>query len=163
MPLTKPKRQLIIEAMKARILAITAGEDYWNTFTSARVFIWKDTPVQDHEIPCVVIRDGAEPTEGRSTGGAGGGTVDGRISIEWFAYVKSSEANATAEDVAELARKLLADLIKCISTDQSWGVTNTYTQVVDKDLAVEPGNKKVAFAYLKLEVRVPHNRFDYAN
>lgn len=162
MPPAEPKRQRIVEAMQARLLTINGGDNYWTDLSSAKVFVWRDSEIQDHEIPCVVIRDTNEPTKPRSTGGVGGGTVEGALNVEWYAYIKGPDG-CTPADVATLARHLQADLIKCIGTDQSWGVTNAQTSLMEKDMIVEAGNKRVAFAYIRLEVRVPHNRFDYAN
>lgn len=166
MPPSSPKRQVIVDAIAARFPAVvTEGSDYFNTLTAANVFVWRQGPVQAHEFPCIGIRDSVEPVEPLSMGGNALGKVRARLTVEIAAGIETtSEDGVTTEAISTKARQLLADMIKAIGAGagQSWGVDNCWTIIQSTDIGVDEGEKNVAWAYLKLEIQYPYNRFDYS-
>jgi hypothetical protein len=156
------KRQVIMDAMKTRFLAINGGSDYHNDLSAAQVFIWRQAEIGPDQMPCIVIRDSNEPIEPLSMGGPGNSKVRATLNVEVMAAVVNAANGVTPEATAELARQLVQDLIKAIGVDQTWGVDNVWTVIKETDIDVQTGNRHCAFGYLRLEIQYPFNRFDYS-
>lgn len=168
---TDSLRQTIAEAVATRFAAISAAEGYTNTLSADKVWPWRQGEIEDKDVPGIAFADTNENLEPFSVGlgASAAGKYEATLSFECQGFVKGSGASKTPPQIAELARQLLADMIKAIGdtsngrTGQSWGVANAWTNLKDTAIQVDPGNRFTGSCLLKFEVRYLFNRFDYSS
>jgi len=120
----------IIQAMKTRFAAITAGANYHTTF--ANVYDNNSALLTSAECPAINLLDGDEETLELESSGVLA-TCKLPVDID-VVMVGSTPANV---------RKAKADVIKSIFTDLKWGIANCYdTKIigVTNNVADQEGN-----------------------
>jgi hypothetical protein len=139
-------RGLIVAAMKSRFQGINTGEGYI-TDMGNNVFLWKQSDFSPEEYPAVSIKDGDEEVAAHTIRYS-----KWTLTVELLGAVQSPTDGAKPEDVAELGRQMIEDLVKAIYVDETWGVVNTQTYVKNTGIQVDQENKALAWCYLKLHV-----------
>ncbi len=100
-----PIRQLVVTALDALFKTIKTANGY-NTNIDTHVFWWRDTPLQQSELPAIQAKDTVD-TIVRAVG-----QHEHSLEIEAIISLRSSDSGATAR-LAE------ADLIKALGTNVS--------------------------------------------
>lgn len=140
------KRQLIVDAVRARFAQIRAANGY-QTDIGSKQTEWhpgpKSAKPEDDELPGHDIRDEAEETviENKNAG-----VYERQLEITVIAELK--EADATAA----LARKALEDMIRAVGVDPTWGKLARRTLPVDDGISVDELGQQVGAALLKFRV-----------
>lgn len=122
------KRQLICQKIDARFKTILISNGY-NTDLGKNVFEWRDNPIDENELPSLTWRDVSEDDSNASAG-----------TIGYHNHVMTMElkvATAKGTTTAKEIRALLADIIKAVGVDQTWGRLATRTDPVSNEMQVE--------------------------
>jgi hypothetical protein len=132
------KRQLIVDAVKARLATIKTTGGY-QTNIGNNVKEWLLTSLEESELPAVTLADGVEktiiPAEGKNSG------LYTR-QLPFAANLVLAESDATAT----LARKAIADVITCIGKDDTWGGLARRTLPDTDDLTVDSEGQRIGGA-----------------
>jgi hypothetical protein len=140
------KRQLIVDAVKARFAGITQANGY-QTDIGLKQTEWHPGPKSanpdDNELPGHDIRDEVERTviENKNSG-----SYDRALEITVIAELKETTPGAP------LARKALEDLIKAVGVDATWGGLARRTLPVEDDISVDELGQQVSAARLVFTV-----------
>ena len=145
------KRQQIVDAIDARLKTITTANGY-NTDAGNNVFEWRSYPLDENsELPALVYRD-TEEIESLAVGGYQLHT----LTIEIEGYVVGANA---ARDL----RALIADVIKAIGTDLTWGGLAEDTRPVEESIEIDQEERKIAGAVIRIEIDYRTQAFDPYN
>jgi hypothetical protein len=133
-----PIRHRILKAIDTRLKAVLKAGEY-NTNLGQNVFEWRETDLQEAELPGVKYRD--KNNETVITVGKHLQVMPVTFDLYW---------TGTAEDI----RKLIADLIKAIGTDITWGglAEDTTPPGDSEEIRAEQNDKKIWHAQLKFTV-----------
>src|SRR5688500_19999684 len=106
-------RQALIDAVKTRAATITIANGY-QTNIGSKVKEWQTTALESADLPGLVIQD---PLESTIVGedGENSGLYRRELEIIFDAVLQESAQNAVE------ARKAIADVIKMIGVDPTWG------------------------------------------
>lgn len=140
------KRQQIVDAVKARLAAITTANGY-QTDIGAKQTEWNPGPKSADpaadELPGHDIRDEVERTV---VDDKNRGAYERALEITVVAEVKEAGPGAT------LARKALEDLIKAVGVDPTWGGLARRTLPVEDDITVDELGQQIGAARLVFTV-----------
>jgi len=142
---TRVHEQLLLDALQTRLLTITTGADYYNTF-SPNVFVAKTTPFETNELPGINIQDKTEEFLNASTG------ADDYAELDLIVEVNIITTGSTAAEV----RQMKADVLKSIGTDVTFDALAINTKYIgsERNKADQTGNKiadcsiSIGFVYL---------------
>jgi len=126
-------RQSIIDAMEIRFGELAGIKT---------VEVWHLGDWAENELPAIDIRDTTDemPIEGIR------GRRDHQLAVELT--VKLIRSTSAAD-----AREMIADIIKAIGIDETYGIQNTKTFIADADLVADAANQKIASARVALIVK----------
>jgi hypothetical protein len=148
--MTTSIRQQIITAVDTRLKTITTVNGY-NTNLGNNIFEWRDAPLQESELPGAVYRDLQQTTV------MAVGYHEHALALEILILLSGTEAATTI-------RKLIADVIKCVGTDRTWGTLAEDTlPVSDEEIAIEHAGKKIGGISLKFIIQYVTKPFDPYN
>ena len=120
-------RQQIMTAIDTAFQAIQVTNGY-ETDIGLKVFEWKSTAVAQADTPCLIWRD----TEcALSTENVAIGQQEHMLTVE--AQIIPAPGVTTPVE----ARKMVADILKAIGVDESWGGLAQHTYNVSNDFEVE--------------------------
>lgn len=123
-------RQQIIDAIQPRFEGITVNNGY-QTDVGRNVFLWRETPLESEELPGVVFRDKTVKKLEETFG-----AVIYDLPIEVVVFM--AESGTTTDEL----RKAVADILKAIAVDVSWGAIAEDTQIPDSDsMDIDHGDK----------------------
>lgn len=114
------KRQQIVNAIKTRLQGITVANGYQTDLGNA-VYEWRLTPYQSTELPCADVRDTTESVEA---------TVEVHIHKTTMEVKVLGSTGSLPADI----RKRLADVVKAVGTDLTWGGLAEDTVAAGQDL-----------------------------
>lgn len=155
-----PKREAILQAMKARFGAI-GGAGYTYAFTPDQVLPWLMTEPPVDSLPIITLRDEDEKIEEESMGFGPESTLRATMTVKVLAAIQATGDSKVEADVAREARLLLGDLLKAVGVDDTWGVDNACTQLKSTRIQVGGGDRWSAWAQIDLEIAYPFQRWDY--
>lgn len=126
------KRQLICSAVDARLRTILVSGGY-NTDLGENVFEWRATPFEINGLPAMDWRDISEVDSNASTG------RDGyhNHALTFQLRVLTAKGKTTANEI----REILADIVKAVSVDQTWGGLAIRTDPVSNEMEVEEAER----------------------
>lgn len=140
------KRQQVVDAVKARFAGITVANGY-NTDIGLKQTEWSPGPrgadPEDEELPSHDVRDEDEAANIRDKNS---GTYESTLEIVALAYV------AEAADGATTTRLALADMVKAVGVDPTWGGLARRTLPDSEGVAVDNVGQRVGVAHLKFKV-----------
>jgi hypothetical protein len=134
------RRQQIINAIKTRFAAITAGDTYATSLGNS-LDEWRTTPFEEAELPGINLKDISEPVTYASKNS---GSVLRQLNVIADLVFKEADCSAT------LARAGLADVEKAIAVDPMWGGLAARTLMTESRLMTDEnglwlGGARVAF------------------
>jgi hypothetical protein len=140
------RRQLIIDAIKARLAGITTADGY-QTDIGLKQTEWNPGPKgadpEADELPGHDIRDETERTvvENKNAG-----VYERQLEVVVIAELREPGPGAT------LARKALEDLIKAVAVDPTWGGLARRTLPAEDDINVDELGQQISAARLMFTV-----------
>lgn len=142
-------RQQIIDAVDTRFKTILTANGY-ETDLGQNVFHWKENAFEQDHLPCLEYRDVSDPPE------------DIAFQLRLHTITLEVRAYAKGSDVDKTARKLIADIVKCIGTDLTWGglAEDTEQISVPGEINMDHAEKKIAGTLLVFEIEYTSDRFD---
>lgn len=140
------KRQQILDAVKARFAGIKVADGYQTDIGLKQTEhhpTAKSADPADGELPAHDVRDEAEETvvPDRNKGSY-------ERKLRFTVVAELLETDATAAN----ARKALADMIKAVGVDPSWGGLARHTVPVEDEVQVDEEGQRVGAARLTFEV-----------
>jgi hypothetical protein len=102
-------RQSIVDALQARLQTITTDNGYSTTI--ANVDVWKTVAYEQHNLPSIEIRDVDAVL---SQEGISSGRIDHQLPFELAVSFVGDES-------PESARDIIADILRAIGTDETFG------------------------------------------
>ena len=135
------KRQEIVDAIKARLATIRTGNGY-GTDLGLHVFEWKVTAFGDGELPGVAFRD-TEQTVVELTGGY----RNVSLTVEFILGAASGAATAS------IVRQAIADLVRCVDTDPTWGGLAWDTAIQSDEMFMDHDGKLTGLAKVTVAVK----------
>lgn len=137
-------RQHIIDDIKDRMESILTPGGY-DTDAGQNVFEWREYPVNDDELPCIIIRDKDCPVNQDTNF-----SHENRLEIEFGIKASSSEE----------VRQIFGDIYTAIGTDLTWNGFAYDTEPVGEDIQMEHESKIVADASLKIIICFRTQKWD---
>jgi hypothetical protein len=136
------KRQRIVDAVKARFAAISVAGGYL-TELGGKQTEWHPAAKGPDDRPGHDVRDLAEETvvEDRNKG-----LYERKLLVQVVAEVAESDATAAN------ARAALADMIRAVGVDPTWGGLARYSLPVEDEVTVDEEAQRVGGARLVFEV-----------
>lgn len=134
-------RQEIVDAIRARLASIRTANGY-NTDLGVNVFEWKVSAFGAGEMPGVAFRD----TE-RSVTELTGGTRENRLTVEFILGAASGVATAPT------VRQAIADVVRCIDTDPTWGGLAWDTAIESDEMFMDHEGKLTGLAKVTATVK----------
>ncbi|HLE18673.1 MAG TPA: hypothetical protein VI728_10365 [Syntrophales bacterium] len=118
------KRQQLIDAIDARFKTIKTTNGY-ETELGNNVFAWRSSPIEAAELPCLLYRDTNE-------------TIELTIGAHIHTLTIETEIITSGGTAIKDIRKMLADIIKCIGADLTWGgIAEDTLPVAGEDIKIE--------------------------
>ncbi len=142
-------RQQIVDAVKARFVAITTGNGY--DANVQKLAEWQLTPFEAADLTAITISD---PTEETLISDKNSGSYTRQLTIVADAVL--TEADATAAR----ARTLLADLVKAVGVDPTWSGLARYSLPVRAEVKVDEAGQRIGG--VRLEFIVEYSRKPWA-
>lgn len=126
--------QQIIEAMKTRFSAITAGTDYYYAYPS--VTDWYTGQIPENKSPAIDIKDDEETLLQTQESSESKHDIEMIVNIDIICISKTH-----FDDI----RKMKADILKSINTDLTWGGLAFHTRFISSQRnVVDQMERKVA-------------------
>lgn len=136
------KRQQIVDAVKARLVAISVAGGY-QTDVGLKQTEWHPAAKGPEDRPGHDVRDLAEET---AADDRNRGLYERRLLIQVVAELDESG------DTAANARKALADMIRAVGVDPRWGGLANHSIPVEDEVTVDQEAQRVGGARLVFEV-----------
>ena len=134
-------RQEIVNAIRSRLSEILVANGY-DTDLGLNVFEWKVTAFAVSELPGVCFRD----TE-RSVTELTGGLRENRLTVEFILGAASGTATAST------IRQAVADVVRCIDTDPTWGGLAWDTAIESDEMFMDHEGKLTGLAKVTATVK----------
>jgi hypothetical protein len=128
------KRQLIVDAVKTRMLTILTANGY-ATDIGADQTEWHLTAKPPDELPSHEVRDEVEEANVEKPNS---GLYERRLEITVIAELLEEAAGATR------ARLALADIIKAVGTDTKWGGLAKFTLPLEERITVAEEGQRIS-------------------
>ncbi len=128
------KRQDIVNAVKARMLLIRTANGY-ATEIGADQSEWNVTGKSPQELPSHEVRDAVEEAKVEKPNA---GLYERHLEITVIAELFEDAAGATN------ARLALADIIKAVGTDPTWGGLAKFTLPVEEEIKVAEEGQRIS-------------------
>jgi hypothetical protein len=132
------KRQQIIEAIDTRLKTILTTGGYHSNI-GQHVFEWKTSPFSDEQEPGVTYRD---VSNNREAEGA----------VNKFRWRLTVEIEVVSQTTAETMRLMIADVLKAVGVDHTWGALAQRSGQPDTEMIVEQTDKIVTGAKITLPI-----------
>ena len=131
-----PIRQTLIDNIKTQLQTITTGNGY-ETNLGSNVFEWRETPLQQSELPGIVIRDPSNQQTKTF------GKHESVLKLEIEIYTQG---------LPVVTRKAIADVIKCIGVEGLKDQPFTVAEVVkfSGDEEIDASHTEHRFAGVKM-------------
>ncbi len=144
------KRQKIINAVDARLktILVTGG---FETDLGKNVFAWRSEPLQASELPGLIYRDVSQEVS------------DDEAAIGQHEYELTVEVEIIAQSGATTGsqlRKMIADVIKAIGVDITWGALAQRSNPVSDSINFEQAEKVIAGALVTFTIIYRTNQWD---
>lgn len=137
-------RQRILTALDTRLKTILIANGY-ETDLGQNVFEWRDTMVQQSELPALVWKDLNEDPSSA--------TVGKTIGYHWHDLtVEMSILSSDGSSTPEQMRKCLADVTAAVGTDTTFGGLAIRTQPVPNEAAVEQADRIIGAFRLTINI-----------
>ncbi len=141
-------RQKIMDAIDTRLQTILIANGY-KTDAGLKVFAWKDFGMDDADLPALVYKDIIDDPDQVTIG-----NVDNTLLVE----VTALAAKGSTSD--EQIREMIADVIKAVGVDETWGDLAEFTLLPSASMEVEQLEKKIFGAQVDLRIEYQTARFD---
>lgn len=139
-------RQQIVSAVETRLKTIKVVNGY-ETDIGLNINVWQTTDFQESELPAIDVRDPSEEVDVR------GGNHICNLTIEIEAKVSGTTSAAAMRDI-------IADTIKAIGTDPTFGGLAQDTRPVTNDsFGFGQNSKKIASIVMTFEARYITKKF----
>ena len=139
-------RQEIVDAIKNRLSSIRTANGY-GTELGLHVFEWKVTVFADSELPGVAFRD-TEQTVAELTGGY----RNNSLTIEFILGA------ATGASTPGIVRQAIADVLRCIDSDPTWGGLAWDTAIQTDEMFMDHDGKLTGLAKVTAVVKYQTQR-----
>jgi len=103
------RRQLLVDAVRTRFATILVSGGY-ETNIGAKLFEWRVTELETADLPALNFRDTRNVTEQKLS-------HIHQHALEFEADVLTAGVSETPKQI----RKMIADVVKCIGVDRTWG------------------------------------------
>jgi hypothetical protein len=135
------QRQAIIDTLKARLKRITRAAGYdWEP----NAFEWLVTPLAEHDLPAIVVKDTEDDIAHDRVGGSSEHTL--KIEVEIYA----SDEHSTAESL----RKKVSDVLRVVGAPAGDGeYLGEYQSVEGVEMWIEQNESVVGAARIVLSVK----------
>lgn len=140
------KRQKIVTAIDTALKNIKTSQGY-ETDLGDNVFEWREEPLQETEIPGAIWRDTDAP-------------VDETFGEHLHKMILEVELFSSGASAPALLRKLIADVVKMIGANLTWGGLAEDTRPQTEDIKTDRESKRIGSALLKFEILYLTARFD---
>lgn len=141
-------RQQIIDAIDTRLQTILIANGY-KTDAGLKVFAWREFGLGDTDLPALVYKDVFDEPDQVTIG-----NVDNTLTVEVSALATKS---ATSD---QQIREMIADVIKAVGVDESWGDLAEFTLLPSGTMEVEQLEKKIFGAQVDLRIEYQTARFN---
>jgi hypothetical protein len=142
-------RQKIMDAVIARLAAITGPATYYTNF-GGRVFDWRKTPIGNDELPALNVMD---PDDVALLNEMKGGGTDLPHDLT---VIVSVPVFGTSADM----RKAIADVYKAISTDETWGGLAYLTDPLGDTINVAQEDRRVLSVDITLQIKYKTTKWE---
>ncbi len=133
-------RQSIIDAIDTQLKTILIANGY-DTDLGSNVFEWRQVPLQESELPALIYRDVTSEIE--------------IIVLDRHTHILNLEVEVKTQPGStsgSLARKMIADVIKAIGVDHTWGALAIKTDPVSSEIVFEQHEKIITGAIINFEI-----------
>ncbi len=135
-------RQSIIDTIDTQLKTILTANGY-DTDLGSNVFEWRQVPLQASELPALIYRDAMSETE--------------IIVLDKHTHKLTLEVEVKTEPGAidgTLARKMIADVVKAIGVDHTWGALAIKTDPLNSEIIFDEGGKEkiISGAIINFEI-----------
>lgn len=139
-------RQQIVDALIARLETILGNKDGGGfvTFAGGNVSLWKVVDVEQTKLPALVVRDTTDLIDREGVATAG----DHTLTVEIDGLCEASKT----ETADKVARKLMADILKAIGVDESFGGLAYRTRLAQANMQVVKESKHFGGVDLALTI-----------
>ena len=144
-------REQVVQAFDTLLQTITTPT--YETDAGSNVYGWRDTPLEQSQLPALVWRDTADVTPETAAVDLHTLTVEVDCVV-----VKTTTVSAMAQ-----MRKLIADVVKVLGTDLTLGGLAHDIFEVAEEVQVEHDGKKILTATKTFEIHYTTNHFDPYN
>lgn len=141
-------RQQIMDTIATRLATILISNGY-KTNAGSNVYPWREFGLPDTKLPAIFFRDTNDEPEQFTVG-----NVDNVLTVE----VTATSAKSATSD--QQVREMIADVIKAVGVDETWGNLAEFTLLPDAGMAVEELEKTTFSAQIDLRVEYQTARFN---
>jgi hypothetical protein len=138
--MASPRRQTLVDAIKTRFQGILTAGGY-ETNLGSNVTVWRCGDFTDDELEALDIRDTEDNTSEEILT-----KHHHQLTIEVRAVDKTATASAAT------GRKMIADILKAVSTDRKWSAIAFNTTPGKTDMSVEQSGKTVVKVFVSFTV-----------
>ena len=135
------KRQQIVDAIETRMKTIRTTNGY-ATNAGAHVFTWIRTQVPETEMPAISIYDGDCPIDYDNA------PLNFPHHLLDVALVAEAKGSTAQVDV----RKIIADIVKAIGADLTWGGLAIDTDLISHGINMEQGDKPAGAGIVQIRI-----------
>lgn len=141
------KRQKIVTAIDTALKNIKTTQGY-ETDLGLNIFEWREEPLQESELPAAIWRDTVAPV------------VDDTFGEHLHKMSMEIEVIASGASAPSVLRQLIADVVKMIGANLTWGGLAEDARPQTEDIKTDRESKRIGSALLKFEVLYLTARFD---
>lgn len=136
-------RQRIMTALDTRLSGILVASGY-ATNAGQHVFGWRVSDIQESELPAIVYRDGrtkeSEPV-----------IIMGADSKRDYPLIVELDLHGTSGTATpEHMRSMIADVIKAIGVDPTWGGLAVMTELLGDEMDMAQADRTIAIATMSI-------------
>jgi len=133
------KRQQIVSKVIEKLKTITTANGY-NIQIGDKVYDWQVTPATVDDLPAIFVRDLDD-------------TIDITIGLHEHNLAMNLEMLLKDSTTPEQAREGIADMVKLVGQNITWGGLAEDTRLAGEDLIMEQHEKKLASAMLRINIQ----------
>lgn len=138
-------RDQVVAAVVAQLQTINTGNGYLTDLAAEDVYEWRGWAFEPDETPALIVRDTTDTPAPLAYD-----TWQHALTIEIEAVAVAPVGQSTA---AATLRNLLADILKAVQADETWGDLAENTVVTEIDLQKEEGTRDLGAAVVTLAIQ----------
>lgn len=132
-------------AVKTRLQTITTANGYY-TAIGSKVYEWRLTSFEDSDLPGIDIRDTEDLIINELTAG--------NYNKHDHILTVQIQVNYSSATTPALARKMIADVLKAISTDLTWGSIAYNTTIADEPITMDLEQREGTYGSALIKINI---------